>query len=247
MTRPSLKAFFVGASFAAGLGIASAIAATLHTFNASEQMSSFKMNENFQRLNAELSTLRADLEEVREGESSGRTPAGTILAFAGPISALPPGWLLCDGQSVSRMDHQKLFEAIGTTYGGAGSPHFQLPDLRGRVVLGAGQGVGLTPRVLGNTFGSESSSLTVEQLPARSHTGATGGGNAMSYRLVHAAGIGSEFNHATGYSIASYNDVNDSNWPLSGHTHNFTTDATGSGQAFSVLPPALTLNFIIKI
>jgi microcystin-dependent protein len=71
-------------------------------------------------------------------------PPGTVVAFA--ASQPPPGWLLCDGSTVSRAQYPQLFSTIGTTYGaGDGSSTFQLPDLRGRFVRGFDGGTGRDP------------------------------------------------------------------------------------------------------
>jgi len=65
---------------------------------------------------------------------------GFIVPYAGQTP--PSGWLLCDGSPVSRTTYAGLFALIGTTYGaGDGSTTFNVPDLRGSVVVGAGQRV----------------------------------------------------------------------------------------------------------
>jgi microcystin-dependent protein len=62
-------------------------------------------------------------------------PPGTIIDFAGGTA--PTGYLLCNGQAVSRTQLSRLFAAIGTTWGaGDGSTTFNLPDLRGRATFG---------------------------------------------------------------------------------------------------------------
>ena len=66
-------------------------------------------------------------------------PAGAEMGFAG--SSVPSGWLAEDGSAVSRTTYAALFAAIGTTWGaGDGSTTFNLPDSRGRVMVGAGTG-----------------------------------------------------------------------------------------------------------
>ena len=67
----------------------------------------------------------------------------------------PKGWAFCDGSILSIRDYTALFSLIGTTYGGDGRTTFALPDLRGRVPVGAGAGAGLTQRTLGEVFGAE--------------------------------------------------------------------------------------------
>lgn len=89
--------------------------------------------------------------------------AGIITTFAG--STPPAGWLPCDGSAVSRTDYATLFAVVGTTYGaGDGSTTFNLPDLSGRVVIGVSG-----THALGSTGGSETVTLTENQLPAHVH------------------------------------------------------------------------------
>lgn len=77
------------------------------------------------------------------------------------------GALLCDGTAYSRTTYAALFAAIGTTYGaGDGSTTFNVPDLRGRVIVAAGAGAGLTTRSRGQTFGTENETAP---LPVHNH------------------------------------------------------------------------------
>ena len=67
-------------------------------------------------------------------------PLGTINAFGG--STAPEGWLLCQGQAISRTDYADLFAVIGTNFGsGDGSTTFNLPDMREAAPVGAGTNV----------------------------------------------------------------------------------------------------------
>jgi microcystin-dependent protein len=64
-------------------------------------------------------------------------PAGSIIAFGGDTNRIPSGWLLCNGQAVSRTGRAKLLTAIGTAWGaGDGSSTFNVPDLRGMFLRG---------------------------------------------------------------------------------------------------------------
>lgn len=88
---------------------------------------------------------------------------GIISLFAG--STAPSGYLACDGSAVSRDTYSALFAVIGTTYGaGDGSTTFNLPDLSGRVAIGAS-----TSHAMGTTGGEESHVLTSGELAAHSH------------------------------------------------------------------------------
>lgn len=98
----------------------------------------------------------------------GLNVTGIILAYGG--SSAPAGFLLCDGSAVSRTTYADLFAAIGTTWGvGDGSTTFNVPDLRGRSVVGSGTGSGLSARTVGQTGGEETHVLTIAELAAHDH------------------------------------------------------------------------------
>src|SRR5437879_11862971 len=92
---------------------------------------------------------------------------GSIIMFAGNFA--PRGWALCNGQILPIAQNTALFSILGTTYGGNGQTTFALPDLRGRVPVGSGQGPGLSNYDLGQQGGSESETLTVNQMPEHTH------------------------------------------------------------------------------
>jgi microcystin-dependent protein len=92
---------------------------------------------------------------------------GEIKMFGGSFP--PRGWALCNGQSIPISEHDALFNLIGTTYGGDGQVVFNLPDLRGRIPVHRGQGPGLSNRSQGETGGTETVTLTAQQIPTHSH------------------------------------------------------------------------------
>ncbi|HBS64077.1 MAG TPA: phage tail protein [Stenotrophomonas sp.] len=92
---------------------------------------------------------------------------GEIRMFG--FNRVPAGWLPCDGRVLSIADNEVLYTLLGTTYGGNGSTNFALPDLRGRLPLHQGTGVGLTPRSIGQVGGAEQVTLTQAQMPAHTH------------------------------------------------------------------------------
>src|SRR5512136_2572601 len=92
---------------------------------------------------------------------------GEIRMFAGNFA--PQGWMFCEGQLLPISQYDALFNLIGTTYGGDGINTFALPDLRGRVIVGPGQGSGLSNYVLGQQGGVETVTLTTNQIPQHSH------------------------------------------------------------------------------
>src|SRR5689334_22706995 len=94
---------------------------------------------------------------------------GVVTCFAGNFA--PRNWATCDGQILSISQNTALFSILGTTYGGNGQTTFALPDLRGRAPISSGQGPGLTNYSLGESLGSETTTLTISNLPAHNHNG----------------------------------------------------------------------------
>ena len=93
---------------------------------------------------------------------------GEIRAFAGNYA--PQGWAICDGSEQQIQQYEALFSLIGVIYGGDGVKTFKLPDLRGRLAIGMGQGTGLTNRAIGSNGGTETETLTLAQIPNHNHT-----------------------------------------------------------------------------
>ena len=91
---------------------------------------------------------------------------GEIRMFAGNFA--PAGWALCQGQLMPISENDALFNLIGTTYGGDGQETFGLPDLQSRVPLHQGTQAGLS-YVIGEQSGTESVTLTTQQMPNHSH------------------------------------------------------------------------------
>jgi microcystin-dependent protein len=94
-----------------------------------------------------------------------------IRLFAGNFA--PKGWAFCQGQILSIQQNTALFALLGTTYGGDGRSTFALPDLRGRVPVGQGQGPGLSLRDLGETGGASTVALLESELPAHGQPAST--------------------------------------------------------------------------
>ncbi len=158
---------------------------------------------------------------------------GEIRMFAGNFA--PQGWAFCDGQLLAISENDALFSLLGTTYGGDGQTTFGLPDLRGRLPIHAGNGPGLSPRRLGSTGGSESVTLTTNQLPSHTH-GATGSG--ASGTDPNPAG-----NFLAGSTVVSpyVQETPDTPFAAAAIT------ATGGSQSHMNLMPYLCVNFIIAL
>ncbi|HSR38221.1 MAG TPA: tail fiber protein, partial [Phnomibacter sp.] len=83
-----------------------------------------------------------------------------LMSFTFP----PKGWALCNGQLLPINQNQGLFSLLGTTFGGDGRVNFALPDLRGRVPIGVGNG-----HTLGERAGSEAVTITATTMPQHTH------------------------------------------------------------------------------
>jgi microcystin-dependent protein len=87
-----------------------------------------------------------------------------------PYNFAPYEWAYCDGSLLSISQNTALFSLLGTFYGGNGASTFALPNLQGCVVVGQGQGTGLSPYVVGETGGSSLITLLQNNLPSHNHT-----------------------------------------------------------------------------
>ncbi len=93
---------------------------------------------------------------------------GEIRMFAGSFP--PNGWMFCDGQLLPISENETLFQLIGTTYGGDGESTFGLPNLQSRVPIHFGTGPeGITYQIA-ETGGTESVTLSTQQIPVHSHS-----------------------------------------------------------------------------
>lgn len=161
--------------------------------------------------------------------------AGEIRMFGGDYA--PPGWHKCDGTLLSVSTYQVLFSLLGTTYGGDGVKTFGIPDLRGRIPVGQGQGPGLTNRVMGQAFGSETVALTQDQLPGHTHSFAASKANASLSSPANA------FCGAQTDNDRIYTEAKSSNALAA--TAAATVSSEGASQAHNNLMPSLGITYII--
>lgn len=86
------------------------------------------------------------------------------------------GWLKCDGSLLSKADYGLLYNVVGGTFGETAT-HFRLPDPLGRVIGVVGAGSGLTARAKGDSVGTETHTLTIDEMPAHKHGSVDVSGN----------------------------------------------------------------------
>jgi microcystin-dependent protein len=153
------------------------VAAPSMTFNSELGMGLYRETQNVMGVAingaavAKFSTTGVDVAGgiARNGTAIAEVPVGTILDFAGITP--PSGYLVCNGQTVSRTTYAALFAVLGGTWGGGdGSTTFHLPDLRRRVAIGSGGTVVSGPgAAVGNVGGQEATVLDNGTLPSHSH------------------------------------------------------------------------------
>ena len=230
-----------------GLVVAAPFAGVPHPAVESQALSASAMNQNFEVVGQYVSALEARLAAIEAGPRH-RVPAGTVLSFAGGDAQVPDGWLVCDGRELAAADYPELATVLLGTFGSATPGKFRLPDLRGRVVVGVGQGADLAQRALGERFGAQDHALSSAQLPPHVHAGTTGIANPGDFVVVHQAGNKYHGSHVTGYAEGGYDAVTQQVGPYGMHTHNFTTDdGPGTSEPFPLAQPSLVLSYLIKI
>jgi microcystin-dependent protein len=158
-----------------------------------------------------------------------------IRLFGGNFA--PRNWAFCAGQILSIAQNTALFSLLGTTYGGNGQTTFALPDLRGRVAVGAGQGPGLPNVSLGEVAGAPTVTLLTTQIPAHSHLmqvhndtsgmAATGAGNFVNSKTESGEAVVSS-------AVSPLATLNPG-----------TIGNTGGNQPHTNMQPYLGLNYII--
>ena len=149
------------------------------------------------------------------------SPVGAILPFGG--SNPPSGYLLCDGQAVSRSYYAELFAIIGTSFGsGDGSTTFNIPNLKGKTTVGLNSS-DTDFNAIGKSGGEKTHKLTVTELPSHAHK--TGISTTSAYGAGPAGSATAQVFFAQAISDTSY---------------------IGGNGAHNNLQPYVTTNYIIK-
>lgn len=169
---------------------------------------------------------------------------GEIRMFAGNFA--PQGWNFCDGTVLSISNYDALFALIGTTYGGDGQTTFQLPDLRGRLPIGQGNGPGLSPRVVGQSFGEEGHVLTTNEMAAHAHPAVASTAAATTVTagpsVMYGAAQGNQTAGVYGlYTTAQPPDAPAVQWSGA------TVGSAGGSESHDNTMNTLTVNFIIAL
>lgn len=143
------------------------------------------------------------------------------------------GWTFCNGQLLSIQQNAALFSLLGTFYGGNGQSNFQLPNLQGQVVLGFGQGQGLSLYDLGQRAGTETVTLALGNLPSHNHlVRASTTAGAAPIPVSNAFASTPMYNNTSGVATVGMNNV---------------VTPTGGNQPHTNIQPYLVINWLIAL
>lgn len=168
---------------------------------------------------------------------------GIVKLFAG--SFVPRGWMLCDGRLLSIAQNSALFSLLGTIYGGDGVTSFALPNLIGRMALGAGSQTGKSYPV-GIVSGTDKNTILAQNLPSIgsgfqlkiSNANATTSTPSITTSIaVTGNQIGRDFTAVPSFVQAEPNTTIDPR----------AISFTGQNLPMNNMPPYLGLNYIICV
>ena len=153
---------------------------------------------------------------------------GEIRMFGGNFA--PQGWAFCNGALMPISENDALFTLIGTTYGGDGQSTFALPNLQSRVPIHVGPGF-----AQGQTGGTETVTLTVNQIPSHSHVP----------QAQSAAGTAASPSNAVwaNSSLGQFDNANPPDSPMDPGA----LAPSGGSQPHDNMVPFLAVNFILSL
>ena len=162
---------------------------------------------------------------------------GEIQLFG--FNFAPSHWAQCNGALMAIQQNTALFSLLGTQYGGNGTTTFGLPNLVARVACNQGQGPGLTPRTIGETFGEQSVTLTSAEMPAHQHGLTLYAQNTPGNRASSPSAGNAVSNPATSGPFVATG-------PMASFSPNLI-GPTGGGQPHENQQPYLAVNFCIAL
>ena len=172
-----------------------------------------------------IQDMQARLDKIEAAYVNDAAPVGVVLPYGPAATGLAWNWFKCDGQAIDRVTYAGLFYLVGTTYGVGDSVNtFNIPDLRGRVVVGED----LTSlrnninNVRGQVAGEQLHTLTTAEMPSHQH--------ATTYSNASGGSTGQDV-------IPPWN-------PFAAATG--AVQATGGGGSHNTMQPYLNLVYIIK-
>lgn len=183
---------------------------------------------------------------------SDTVPVGTLQPYLGLVP--PKGYLVCQGQLVSKITYSKLYEICGDTFGASTETHFYLPDLRGKTLAGYDENdtaMNTIGKLLGqkththtsaaHTHTTGNHTLTIAEIPAHNHRTGIQGDKAFDAALASNGNTANVlFDQTTGVITTNTGGSGAHNH---GNTGSTTPNNTGSNTNYQ---PTITVNWIVK-
>ncbi len=166
---------------------------------------------------------------------------GEVRLFAGNFA--PRSWAFCNGQLIAIASNSALFSILGTIYGGDGRTTFALPDLRGRVALGPGNGPGLSSYREGQRGGIESVTLNTTEIP--SHTHAAAGTVQANFSPINPATTSNPTGGNFANAAANAFNTEPADVSMAANNVNVTVGNTGGNLPHENRQPWLSMHYII--
>jgi microcystin-dependent protein len=158
---------------------------------------------------------------------------GEIRMFAGSFN--PVGWEFCNGQLLPIAQNEALFQLIGTMYGGDGQSTFALPNLQSRIPLHFGNGPDGLSYPQTQMAGTESVTLTVQQIPVHTHA------------MLGSASNGALASPQNAVAANSFNVTPYINQSPDGAMNAGAITPVGGSQPHENCQPFLCINYIISM
>jgi len=222
-------------------------------------------HENF--LSSRPSTAAVDDQTERAGQGplidAAQAAADAALAlmpigieWGWPGDTDPPGgsWMIEDGRLLNQSDYPDLYAVLGVKFntGGEGAGQFRIPDFRGRIRMGAGQGPLAASHATGERLGEEKHALVNTENGAHDHGGITDPDthNHPLHSVVGGLSVGNGPDIQGGTASVFYSRVRDVNWSAysatDSDTHTHVIESGGSGTPHNNMQPTLVGNMIIR-
>lgn len=154
------------------------------------------------------------------------TAVGTIYPYAGTVA--PDSFMICDGSALDKNEYPELFAVIGYIFGGSDDT-FNIPDLRGRTLVGL-KSDDKDFDTIGKSAGEKEHNLTILEMPAHTHT---------------------LWSNIAGTDTAAVNTFDNIGYFPSGIITNqgksVHTGSAGSGKPHNNMQPYMVCNYIIKV
>ena len=199
------------------------------------------------RMNQAPSVTQAQTKaEEARAYAEGMILVGMVVAWDGD-GDLSEKWMIRDGRLLESSSYPDLFAVLGTRHnlGGEAAGQFRLPDARGRALVGAGQGSGLTNRPLGSRFGAETYALTVAQMTSHDHGDGTTSENTHGHNYTRVNDAGEIVQSGTG-AVVMGGEGSSYTAGTTNVTHDHAITPEGGGAAHNNLQPSLATNTIVR-